>query len=105
MFIKFPNSDHRNIIKIAFYDVAEFRNVIGLIDGTQIRVIVPKNVEYVFVNRKNYHSINVQPVCDNTGSFTHIVAKWSGSAHDSRTFRVDYTTTDRKHVKKCTFSD
>lgn len=69
------------------YEKAQFPNVVGLIDGTHIRVIVPKNIEYVYVNRKNYHSINVQAVCDHNGAFTNIVAKWPGSTHDSRIFK------------------
>ena len=36
-----------------------------------------------FVNRKQFYSINVQAVCD---SDAFIVARWSGSTHDSRIF-------------------
>ena len=34
--------------------------VVGCIDGTHIRIVKPKNHEKAYVNRKNYHSLNVQ---------------------------------------------
>ena len=43
----------------------------------------PPNDEHLFVNRKNYHSINVQGVCDEKLRFINIVSKWPGSTHDS----------------------
>ncbi|XP_064631682.1 putative nuclease HARBI1 [Lineus longissimus] len=45
------------------------------------------NYEASFVNRKGYHSLNIQAVCDHTGKFTNIVAKWPGATHDSYIFR------------------
>ena len=47
-----------------FHEIAGFTNVIGAIDGTHIRIKSPSNDEHLFVNRNNYHSINVQGVCD-----------------------------------------
>ncbi|CAC5415318.1 HARBI1 [Mytilus coruscus] len=64
-----------------------FPCVIGAVDGTHIRFQAPSHDEYAFVNRKNYHSINVQGICDHEGKFTNIVAKWPGSTHDSFIFR------------------
>lgn len=38
-------------------------NVIGLIDGTHVAITAVKNdIEMAFVNRKGFHSINVQIV-------------------------------------------
>jgi hypothetical protein len=34
--------------------------VVGFIDGTHIRIVRPQNHEKNYVNRKNYHSLNVQ---------------------------------------------
>lgn len=37
-----------------------FPNVVGCIDGTQVRIQAPSEQEHEFVNRKGYHAINVQ---------------------------------------------
>lgn len=109
-FILFPNEEQLPAIKRGFFEKANFPNVVGLVDGTHVKVIVPKDIEYVYVNRKSFHSINVQVililkmqispvlcslhkrlliqgVCNHNGEFIHISAKWPGSAHDSRVFR------------------
>ncbi|XP_034743427.1 putative nuclease HARBI1 [Etheostoma cragini] len=39
------------------------------------------------VNRKFFHSINVQMICDASCIFTNVEAEWPGSVHDSRIFR------------------
>ena len=38
-------------------------NVMGCLDGTQIPITAPADNEADYVNRKSFHSINVQ-VCD-----------------------------------------
>ena len=68
-YIKFPTTDAdiRNT-KIGFYNLRRFPGVIGCIDGTHIRILSPpKEEELAYVNRKRYHSINVQATCDHTG--------------------------------------
>ncbi|CAG2229820.1 HARBI1 [Mytilus edulis] len=66
-----------------FYNVANFPNVVGAIDGTHIRIRAPSVDEHIYVNRKNYHSVNVQGVCDSDMKFMNIVAKWPGATHDA----------------------
>jgi hypothetical protein len=46
-------------LSFTFY-ITEFPKVIGVIDGTQIRIKGPGENEADFVNRKGNHSINVQ---------------------------------------------
>ncbi|XP_056020447.1 putative nuclease HARBI1 [Ostrea edulis] len=62
--------------------------VTGCIDGTPIRIQAPTDNEAAFVNRKGYHSLNVQAICDQNGKFTNVVARWPGSTHDSHIFRM-----------------
>ncbi|CAC5398924.1 HARBI1 [Mytilus coruscus] len=66
-----------------FYSIDDFPNIVGAIDGTHIRITSPLEDEHLYVNRKNYHSINVQGVCDSNMKFLNIVAKWPGSTHDA----------------------
>ena len=82
--IYFPtdSADTQNI-KENFYNIAGFPNVLGCIDGTHIPILKPKEFEWQYLNRKLYHSINVQAVCDFRGKFTNMVVKHPGSAHDS----------------------
>ena len=64
-----------------------FPNVIGCVDGSHIRLHgVPKETENDFVNRKRFHSINVQFISDHRFKFVDVVAEWPGSTHDSFIF-------------------
>ncbi|XP_052693306.1 multiple epidermal growth factor-like domains protein 10 isoform X2 [Crassostrea angulata] len=67
--------------------IDSFPNVLGCIDGTQIKIKKPKENETDFVNRKGYHSLNVQMCCDASFVITSCEAGWPGSVHDSRIFR------------------
>ena len=63
--IKFPTTiEDKNSTRAGMYDIAGFPCVIGCIDGTHIRLLAQSQNEPNFINRKNYHSINVQVICD-----------------------------------------
>ena len=86
-FVRWPlNTDIPNIQR-GFFNIAGFPGIVGLIDGTHIRITAPSEHEEQYVNRKNFHSINVQVVVDNQCQFLQISAKWPGSTHDSRVLR------------------
>nr|XP_034334828.1 putative nuclease HARBI1 [Crassostrea gigas] len=82
-YVKMPTQNDSVQIMRGFSDIAGFPNVIGAIDGTHIRIKSPSLDEHLYVNRKNYHFINVQAVCDSKLRFMNIVAEWPGSTHDS----------------------
>ena len=86
-FVKFPNNNNSVKVKDGFYRLRGFLGVIGCVDGTHIWIIGPHEHEADYVNRKGYHSINVQVICDHKGRWINIVARWPGSAHDSRILR------------------
>ncbi|XP_061170415.1 putative nuclease HARBI1 [Saccostrea echinata] len=92
-FIKWPDATAKSTIKTGFYRMAGFPNVIGCIDGTHVRIQAPSHDENSFVNRKGFHSINVQAVCDHEGKLTNINASWPGSVHDSHIFRTSQIRT------------
>jgi len=60
-----------------------FPRVLGVVDGTHVGIVAPSVDEGLFVNRKNYHSINGQVVASADQQFFDIVAKYPGSSHDS----------------------
>ena len=67
-FIQWPVDRHnQNRIRCGFYEMAHFPNVLGCIDCTHVRIQAPSEDEPAFVNRKGFHSINVQAVCDYEG--------------------------------------
>ena len=46
------------------HDKGGFPGVIGSVDGTYVRIQAPSTNENDFVNRKGFHSINVEAVCN-----------------------------------------
>ncbi|KAI1710967.1 DDE superfamily endonuclease domain-containing protein [Ditylenchus destructor] len=84
-FIRFPTSQEAVKANAEFFRAqSRFPSVNGIVDGTHIRIQAPKlQIERDFVNRKNFHSVNVQVIVDHRGMFTNIVARWPGSSHDS----------------------
>ncbi|XP_052258927.1 putative nuclease HARBI1 [Dreissena polymorpha] len=86
-YVRFPDREECKTLKSRFQSIAGFPNVIGLIDGTHVRIQRPKNHEADFINRKGYHSLNVQMVCDHSKKVRSLTAKWPGSTHDARIWR------------------
>jgi hypothetical protein len=80
-FINFP--ENLVPIKRGFYDIAGIRGVIGAIDGTHVRIQGPHQHEAAFVNRKGYHSINVQAICTADLIFLSVNATKPGGCYDS----------------------
>ncbi|MBN3310524.1 HARB1 nuclease, partial [Amia calva] len=64
-----------------------FPGVIGCIDGTHIPITAPSVNEGDYVNRKSFHSINVQIICDAAHIISNVEAKWPVSVHDLQIFR------------------
>ncbi|XP_040900533.1 putative nuclease HARBI1 [Toxotes jaculatrix] len=87
VFVVFPGHKPVRAIKEEFHGIAGFPNVIGCIDGTHIPITAPSENEGDYVNRKSFHSINVQIICDAAHIITNVEAKWPGSVHDSRIYR------------------
>jgi len=83
-FISFPNDVAKiNRTKEAFFDIAQFPGILGVIDGSHVPIKAPKNDEPLYVNRKGYHSINVQLVSGPNNQILDTVVKWPGATHDS----------------------
>lgn len=87
-YIQFPQSnDQLNEMKASFLRKYNVPGVLGVIDGTHVAVTaLSKDVEHAFVNRKGFHSINVQMVCDSRMLITNINARYPGATHDSYIF-------------------
>ena len=73
-FIKFPATRaERDEIKQGMFKVGGFPCTIGCIDGTHVRIKSPSQNESDCVNRKGFHSINVQAICNHEGKTTSLI--------------------------------
>jgi nuclease HARBI1 len=87
IWIKFPITNEEKLsLKSEFYNKYGFPGVIGAIDGTHVAMIAPREAENVFVNRKGYHSINVQLV------------KIEKKCNRKNIIRLDFSDMRCKHV-------
>ena len=57
---------------------------IGIIDGIHIPIKAPRHNPEQYVNRKRFHSIQLQGVCDAKRLFTDVYCAFPGSVHDAR---------------------
>lgn len=58
-----------------------FPQCLGAFDGTHILIKGSKNQHTDYFNRKSFHSVIVQAVCDSECHTTDIFAGWPGRAH------------------------
>ena len=87
-YVKFPvDAEELKQTKERFYALAAFPGVVGCVDGTQVRIQAPTLQEYEYVNRKRYHSLNIQLICNVECKIINCVVKWPGSTHDARILR------------------
>lgn len=84
-YIHFPTDrDSWKKVKLDFYQVAGFPKVLGAIDCTHVALRRPTNNEELYRNRKHFHSLNVQVVCDADQRIMSVRPGNPGSFHDSR---------------------
>jgi hypothetical protein len=60
--------------------------VAGAIDGTHIEIKAPFEYHEDYVNRKGFHSVQLQAVVDSSMRFTDVFVGYPGSVHDARVF-------------------
>ncbi|KAG5866888.1 hypothetical protein JTB14_037489 [Gonioctena quinquepunctata] len=87
--VKCPrNIEELNIVGTRFYEEFNFPGVVGCVDCSHIAIFPPKiddeeNPENIYVNRKGYHSINVQLVCDSRLTIINVNVRYPGSTNDA----------------------
>ncbi|XP_040211663.1 putative nuclease HARBI1 [Rana temporaria] len=83
-FIHWPQTEEEwNDVKVAFYARGEFPQILGAIDCTHVAIRPPRRCEVDFRNRKQYHSLNVQVVCDARQRIMSARTGFPGSCHDA----------------------
>ncbi len=81
-YIQFPTADMLPQIKLDFWRICAFPNIVGTIDCTHIKIPCPggENAE-LFRNWEGF-SLNVQAVSGPNLEIQNIVVRWPGSVHD-----------------------
>uniref|UniRef100_UPI00398F0038 putative nuclease HARBI1 isoform X3 n=2 Tax=Pristiophorus japonicus TaxID=55135 RepID=UPI00398F0038 len=83
-FINFPMTKKaQNERAVGFAQIAGFPKVQAAIDCTHIALRAPLEEPEVFRNRKGFHSLNVQIICDHTQHIMAVNAQYPGSIHDA----------------------
>ena len=64
-----------------------FIGAVGAIDGMHVPIIAPAENPLSYINRKKFHSLLLQGVCDHKLLFTDCYIGEAGSVHDACVFR------------------
>lgn len=83
-YIKWTNDEEKKNISSNFKTKHGFDGVIGLIDGSHIKINKPHEV---YINRKGYHSILLQGIVNHQKLFLDVYCGEPGSLHDARLLR------------------
>lgn len=88
IYVRFPQGEQEIAeTKGRFMQKYNIPGTLGIIDGTHVTIkALPRNIEAPYVNRKHFHSINAQIVCNADMLITNVNARYPGSAHDSHVF-------------------
>lgn len=90
IFVRWPQGEELARVADGFYRKCGLPNCHGAIDGTHIRIRSPQQKELPaeFFNRKQYHSLVLQCICDTDGLFLDVSCGRPGSVHDRRVLRL-----------------
>ncbi|KAL5573544.1 hypothetical protein UlMin_023141 [Ulmus minor] len=72
-----------------------FKDCVGAIDGTHVRVKVSKYDAPRYRGRKEYTTQNVMAACGFDMKFTYVLAGWEGTASDSRVIKNTFVRDDK----------
>jgi hypothetical protein len=84
--ISWPKIEDREQIGQGFNRYG-LEHCIGAIDGCHIAIKAPSTNSIDYINRKKFHSVILQGVCDSRMFFTDCDIRWPGSVHDARVLR------------------
>lgn len=99
-FIKFPQIQAEiNETKLRFENEFKVPGVLSIVDGTHVAIsAMSREIEQAYVNKKGFHSINVQISCDARMAITSVNARYPGSTHDSYIFLASRLYTFLKNL-------
>lgn len=87
-FVAWMNANEKSRNAERFHAETGFRNVVGAIDGCQIRILRPPQEGDNYLNVKGFYSILLQAVCDSQGNFVDIFVGPPGCMNDATMLRM-----------------
>lgn len=84
--IIWPSGDKAIQCEDKFYHMARIRGVVGAIDGTYVPIKAPSENPETYINRKCFHGITLQCICDSSMMFTDCFTGYPSSVSDVRIF-------------------
>ena len=86
-YLHLPKTNQEIKEKISEFETKfEMTQAFGCIDGTHIPIVCPSEHSHDYFCYKQFHSLNVQAVCNYKGAFMDVECKWPGSVHDAKVF-------------------
>ncbi|RXN30258.1 methenyltetrahydrofolate synthase domain-containing isoform X2 [Labeo rohita] len=79
--IFFPRAEELQAVGQGFVELSRtpaFKNVVGAIDGTHIRIKPLRQHQIDYLNYKGFYSISMQAICDSSGRFLDIFVGYPG---------------------------
>ena len=86
-FIRWPQEERAGEIMQKFKQNNGLPRCLGIVDGTHIPTKAPRVHPEQYVNRKKFHSLQLQAVCDCDRLFRDVYCALLGSVHDARVLR------------------
>lgn len=85
--ICWPSREEREAIKRQTIPFGNIPGVVGAIDGIFVPIKAPSENAQAYNNRKCFHSITLQAICDSKRRFRDIFTGYPSSVGDARIFR------------------
>lgn len=86
-FVKWPSPEESEVTKQFYHQKYNFKDVIGVIDGTHLRIDRPPEQQDSYYNRHDFFSLQCQVVCNHNYKILDFHLGFPGSVHDARVFR------------------
>lgn len=85
--IVWPNANELQEMEGMYEELKGFPGIVGMIDGTHIKIKKPPIRGIDYYNRKSYYSVVLQGVVREDMRFIDVFAGYPGKVHDARIFR------------------